>query len=98
MPEPLSEEQLREAHELAAALTEAPRSGFSCDRIDTRILQLVHDYDAGAVITALLAEVTRLRAERAAIEAECQAIARQVPNAVGPIARVMALFSPKETL
>lgn len=83
MPEPLSEEQLAYFKRWADRLADGPCNGC-------RI--------ASKSMAALLAEVTRLRAERAAIEAECQAIARQVPNAVGPIARVLALFSPKEAL
>lgn len=50
-------------------------------------------------VRRLLAEVTRLRAERDAIEAECRRIARQpIGHHAGEVmTKVLALFSPKET-
>lgn len=83
MPEPLSEKELRKFAMEAERFSH--ESCHGCFSLSKRMV-------------SLLAEVARLRAERAAIEAECQVIARQVPGAVGPIARVLALFSPKEAL
>lgn len=55
--EPLTDDQLREARDLATALADASRSGLPCDQIDSLVLQLVHDYDAGDVIAGLVGEV-----------------------------------------